>query len=157
MLGWLISCNTYNQMSKEVAGADLLWEKSTTGWLVAGADLVWAKNIIGWLVDKPDEQSCVNHFELTTFDWPNKLDSWPYFLGRQFPNLMALYKIKNVPNIIQFDILIKRLTKSTSTYIMVSRQLRNYSEQACFIDLFVPNDHTDLPRFYCSPRYHLKV
>ena len=33
-----------------VAGADLLWEKSTAGWLVAGADLVWEKNIICFLL-----------------------------------------------------------------------------------------------------------
>jgi len=31
-----------------VAGADLLWEKSTADWLVAGAGLVWEKNC--WLV-----------------------------------------------------------------------------------------------------------
>ena len=26
-------------------------------WLVAGADLVWENNTIGWLADKPNEQS----------------------------------------------------------------------------------------------------
>jgi len=33
-----------------VAGADLLWEKSTVGWLVlvAVADLVWEKNTTDW-------------------------------------------------------------------------------------------------------------
>ena len=40
-----------------VAGADLLWEKSTAGWLVAGAELMREKNIVGWLADKTSEQS----------------------------------------------------------------------------------------------------
>ena len=39
-----------------VAGADLLWEKNTTGYLT-GADLVWEKCTAGWLADKPAEQS----------------------------------------------------------------------------------------------------
>jgi len=38
-----------------VAGADLLWEKSTADWLVADADSVWEKNTAGWLADKQAE------------------------------------------------------------------------------------------------------
>ena len=33
-----------------LSGADLLWEKNTTVWLVASADLLWKKSIIGWLI-----------------------------------------------------------------------------------------------------------
>ena len=40
-----------------MAGVDLLWKQSTTGWLVAGANLVREKNIAGWLADKPSKQS----------------------------------------------------------------------------------------------------
>ena len=36
-----------------MAGADLLWEKITAGWLVAGAGLVWKKNT----EKQPAEQS----------------------------------------------------------------------------------------------------
>ena len=39
-----------------VAGADLLWEKNTAGYL-ADADLVWEKSTTDWLADKPVEQS----------------------------------------------------------------------------------------------------
>ena len=39
-----------------MAGADLLWEKSTADWLVAGADSMWEKIAAGWLADKPVEQ-----------------------------------------------------------------------------------------------------
>ena len=40
-----------------MAGADLLWENSTTDWLVADADLVWENSIAGWLADKPNEHN----------------------------------------------------------------------------------------------------
>ena len=38
-----------------MASVDLLWEKSTAGWLVAGADLVWGKSTTDWLANKPSE------------------------------------------------------------------------------------------------------
>ena len=34
-------------------------------WLVAGADLVWENNTIGWLADKPNEQSEYQQKKLT--------------------------------------------------------------------------------------------
>ena len=42
-------------MLRLVAGADLLWEKITAGWLMLDADLVWEKNTVDWLADKPNK------------------------------------------------------------------------------------------------------
>ena len=48
--------HVWDSVRLAVAGADLLWEKNTAGYL-AGADLVWKKNTAGWLADKPAERS----------------------------------------------------------------------------------------------------
>jgi len=32
-----------------VAGANLLWERNTGGWMMAGAGLMWEKNTVSWL------------------------------------------------------------------------------------------------------------
>ena len=39
-----------------VAGAGVVWEKNTVGWLVAGAGAMWEKNIVGWLEEPNSEQ-----------------------------------------------------------------------------------------------------
>ena len=39
-----------------MVGAHLLWEKSTTVWLVTDVDLVWEKNTTGWFANKTNEQ-----------------------------------------------------------------------------------------------------
>ena len=68
--GWFVMREKYCFVRLVVAGADLLWEKSTAGWLVAGADLVWEKSTTGWLADKPNEQSEFSCF-MSSQCWTN--------------------------------------------------------------------------------------
>ena len=48
-----------------VAGAGLLWEKITAGWLVTGAGLVWEKNTVGWLKKQAVESSTSSNTSTT--------------------------------------------------------------------------------------------
>ena len=52
-----------------MVGTDLLWEKSTAGWLVVGTDLVWEKNTAGWLADKQKKNISNLWKKKVSFPW----------------------------------------------------------------------------------------